>query len=195
MEGSVVSIFTVSESELELPARSETEQDTAWEPSPVTLKVQGPEPESVAGTSATAQEGAPSRPEPPSEAVTVSVTGELRFQPLDPSAVWETWIDGFVVSIVTVSESELELPARSLTEQDTECEPAPVTSKVHGPVPVREAGELSTVQDGAPSNPEPESDEVTVSVTGAVTFQPLEPSAVWETVMAGFVVSIFTVSE
>src|SRR5204862_6287045 len=133
MEGSAVSIFTVSESELEFPARSEIEQDTAWEPSLETLKVQGPEPESVAGTSSTVQAGAPSRPEPPSEAVTVSVTGELRFQPLDPSAVWETWIDGFVVSIVTVSESELELPARSETEQDTACEPAPLTATAHGP--------------------------------------------------------------
>src|SRR5947208_8389906 len=122
MEGSVVSIFTVSESELELPARSDTEQFTECEPSLETLNVQGPEPESVAGTSSTVQAGAPSRPEPPSEAVTVSVTGAVRFQPLEPSAAGETWIDGFVVSIFTVSESELEFPASSEMEQDTSWE-------------------------------------------------------------------------
>src|SRR5204862_7907057 len=120
MEGSAVSIFTVSESELEFPARSEIEQDTSWEPSLETLKVQGPEPDSVAGTSSTVQAGDPSRPLPPSEAVTVSVTGEFTFQSLEPSAVWETWMEGSVVSIFTVSESELELPARSLTEHSTE---------------------------------------------------------------------------
>src|SRR5207248_5882219 len=85
-----VSICTGSEAELECAARSEMEQVTEWEPSLETLNVQGPEPESVAGTSSTVQAGAPSRPEPPSEAVTVSVTGELRFQPLDPSAVWSS---------------------------------------------------------------------------------------------------------
>src|SRR5947208_11163197 len=122
MEGAVVSIFTVSESELGFPARSSTEHSTEWDPSPLTLNVQGPEPESVAGTSSTVQAGAPSRPEPPSEAVTVSVTGEVRFQPLEPSAVWETWIDGFVVSIFTVSDAELEFPASSEMEQDTSWE-------------------------------------------------------------------------
>src|SRR5207248_2819470 len=90
MEGSAVSIFTVSESALEFPARSEIEQDTSWEPSLETLKVQGPEPDSVAGTSSTVQAGDPSRPDPPSEAVTVSVTGEFTFQPLEPSAVWSS---------------------------------------------------------------------------------------------------------
>src|SRR5947199_8363773 len=111
MEGSVVSIFTVSESELELPARSEIEQDTSWEPSLETLKVQGPEPDSVAGTSSTVQEGDPSRPDPPSEAVTVSVTGEFTFQPLEPSAVWETVMAGLVGSIVAGGESGLEFAA------------------------------------------------------------------------------------
>src|SRR5947208_1646821 len=178
MEGSVVSIFTVSESELEFPARSETEQFTECEPSLETLNVQGPEPESVAGTSSTVQAGAPSRPEPPSEAVTVSVTGELTFQPLEPSAVWETWIDGFVVSIFTVSESELELPARSEIEQDTSWEPSLETLKVQGPEPESVAGTSSTVQAGAPSRPEPPSEAVTVSVTGELRFQPLDPSAV-----------------
>src|SRR5437762_13521403 len=105
MEGSAVSIFTVSYSALYRSARSEIEQDTSWDPSLETLKVQGPEPESVAGTLSTVQEGAPSRPEPPSEAVTVSVTGEVMFQPLEPSAVWETVMAGSVVSIFTVSGS------------------------------------------------------------------------------------------
>src|SRR5207248_465318 len=123
------------------------------------------------------------------------VTGELRFQPLDPSAVWETWIDGFVVSIVTVSESELELPARSHTEQDTECEPTPLDPKGDGQEPESVPGELSTVQAGEPSRPLPPSEAETVSVTGEVTSQPLEPSEVWEMWIAGSVVSIFTVSE
>src|SRR5205823_5194521 len=129
-----------------------------------TLKVQGPEPESVAGTLSTVQEGAPSRPEPPSEAVTVSVTGEGTFQPLEPAAVWETVMEGSAVSIFTVSESELELPARSEIEQDTSWEPSLETLKVQGPEPDSVAGTSSTVQEGDPSRPDPPSEAVTVSV-------------------------------
>src|SRR5437763_732244 len=169
MEGSAVSIFTVSESELEFPARSDTEQFTECEPSLETLNVQGPEPESVAGASSTVQAGEPSRPGPP--------------------AVWETVMAGSVVSIFTVSESELWFPARSWTEHSTECEPSLETLNVQGPEPESVPGELSTVQAGEPSRPLPPSEAGTVSVTGEVTSQPLEPSEVWEMWIAGAVVS------
>src|SRR5436190_213216 len=191
MDGFVVSIVTVSESELELPARSLTEQDTECVRAAVTSKVQGPVPVREAGELSTVQDGAPSNPEPESDEVTVSVTGAVTFQPLEPSAVWETVMAGFVVSIFTVSESELWLPARSWTEQSTECEPSPETLNVHGPDPASApAGELSTVHEGDPSSPEPEpSDAVTCSVTGEETFHPFEPSAVCETAMVGGAVS------
>ena len=82
-----MSIFTESLAELGDPAWSETEHDTAWVPSLETWKVHGPDPLNVTGDPPTVQEGAPARPEVASEAVTVSVTGEVTFHPPEPSAV------------------------------------------------------------------------------------------------------------
>src|SRR5205823_7352292 len=81
--GAVVSILTVSEAVWLLVALSETEQSTAWVPSPETLVVQLPEPPVRISELAvlSVQLGAPLRPEPPSLAVTVSVTELVLFQP------------------------------------------------------------------------------------------------------------------
>ena len=84
----MVSIFTESFAEPEPPALSETWQDTGWVPSPETEKVHGPDPLNVTGDPPTVQLGTPAKPAPEaSDAVTVSVTGEVTFHPAEPFAV------------------------------------------------------------------------------------------------------------
>src|SRR5206468_2845124 len=180
--GSTVSIVTVSVSELELPALSSTEQLMGWLPSPVTDGVHvlaGPLGGAGAGTAAR-RVGAAARPLVASLAVTSIGTGLVMFQPFEPSALWLTEIVGSTVSIVTVSASLLGFVAMSETEQLTGWLPSPVTDRVHGLAgPLSVAGEPSTVQLGAAARPDPASLAATVTVTGSLTFQPFEPSAVW----------------
>lgn len=97
-----MSIFTVSVfGPLGLPALSLTEQLMLWVPSPETLAVQlpaiGPG-VSVSVLEPSVQVGAAARPLPESLAETVSVTGEVLFQPLVPSGVWLTERVGGVLS-------------------------------------------------------------------------------------------------
>ena len=99
--GALVSMLTVSVALFRMPALSLTEQLMVWEPSPETLAVQVPAVEpavSVREVAPSVQVGAPARPEPESLAETLSVTGEVLFQPFEPSAVWLTERVGGVVS-------------------------------------------------------------------------------------------------
>src|SRR5215212_2520278 len=102
VEGAVVSILTVSVSgPLELSNMSLTEQFMLWVPSPETGAVQVPSVEpavSVREVVPSVQVGAPARPLPESLAETLSVTGEVLFQPLVLSGVWLTERVGAVVS-------------------------------------------------------------------------------------------------
>src|SRR3954447_11882048 len=76
--GGVVSILTVSFAVWPLEALSETEQWTAWMPSPETETCQGLDvPVTVAGEPSTVQVGAPSRAEPESLALTATLTGSV----------------------------------------------------------------------------------------------------------------------
>src|SRR5438876_6634456 len=93
-----------------------------------------------------------------SETATETSTGELVFQPLSPSAPWLTLIDGFVVSILTVSDLSVWLVALSVAWQSIWCVPwpetlivqlpAPAGVRLSGLAPSRQLGELA-------SSPEP----------------------------------------
>src|SRR5438093_3593637 len=75
IDGSTVSIVTVSASLLGFVALSETEQLTGWLPSPVTDRVHVPaEPVSVAGEPSTVQLGAAVTPDPAAAAAPGTVT-------------------------------------------------------------------------------------------------------------------------
>jgi hypothetical protein len=189
-------ILTVSVAVLLLPALSDTEHDTACVPWPDTETVYEPaEPDTVTGLLSTVQVGVPASPLVASDAETFTVTGELVFQPFDPSAVWVTEIDGLTVSILTESVAVLLLPALSDTEHDTACVPWPETETVYEPAePDTVTGLLSTVQVGVPASPLVASDAETFTVTGVFVFQPLEPVAVCDAEIDGLAVSILTES-
>src|SRR5436309_9993631 len=105
-------------------------------------------------------------------------------------------MDGSTVSIFTVSESSLPDALPIYTEQETSWMPSPETETEYGEeAPVTVAGELSTVQVGAPERPLRTTDRVTDTDAETATAQPLFPSVVWPTEMDGSTVSIFTVSE
>src|SRR6185437_3949345 len=99
---------------------------------------------------------------------------------------------GLTVSIlIVVSLAELLLPALSLTEQLTVCEPWPETETVYGlEVPPAGADAPPSIeQDGAAAIPLVASETATWTVSGWVTFQPFDPSAVCVTEIEGGVVS------
>src|SRR5947208_10402193 len=102
--GALVSMLTTSEAVCELPAVSSTEQPIVCVPSPETEVVQLPAPAAVSVSASTPSlhEGAPARPEPESEAVTVSVTEVVLFQPA-PFELWLTASDGSIESWSVVS--------------------------------------------------------------------------------------------
>ena len=106
-----MSIFTVSVvGPLGLVALSLTEQLMLWVPSPETLAVQEPAVEpavSVSAVEPSVQVGSAARPLPESLAETVSVTGEVLFQPLVPSGVWLTERVGGVLSATADTSARL----------------------------------------------------------------------------------------
>src|SRR5215218_6183676 len=102
------------------------------------------------------------------------------FVPFGDAGVVASVVDGFTVSILTVSLPVLLRPELSETEQLTACVPSPKTETVYGlDEPLTVAGLLSTVQVGPPATPLVASETATETVIGEFVFHPFAPFAVW----------------